>query len=583
MSFFTGREVSGTPLETRPGTELLGQVFEDVLRTGDFGRLGAQGFGFAAFPGGGQSALIGPSAGAMGGQFSGLIDPSLIRGRGGETGETLRRAREEVQERLERTRETIGESNEENIFKRITEGVLAGASGQSRGVQDPSEILRAGIAIGSQLPQMQFGGRLRPGQTGIAGEAGPELLTATRQGTQVTPLLSEQSPRQPAFGPPQGSPLGTGGGSTPVRFPTTPPSRGRPGTVSPVPTVGPGPTQFSPFEQAALNLVEGGGLVTPEIQQLIEGATAQRGISPEVQNILSGLMGAPAVPGGAQELIGQVQGAGGLPPEVQQILQNVQGADALGPEARQILQSVQQQAGQTPGELVPAAQQLNEQLFAALRPFEERQIEQQVADVREGFSGIGNRLSTNLLGAETQLRGELAGQFQRGRAENLQNALNTLLQGQQAGAATQASLLSPILQAGQQRLGTQAGLVSPLLGAQQAQQGNLVDLANLLTGAAGQQQATQAGLVPSLLGVGQQQAGIQSELAQALLGAGQQQAGTIADFIPRLMGAQTQAQLASLAPIELIAQFFQAGAPNFQQGILGELLGAGATAAGAFA
>ncbi|KKN88075.1 hypothetical protein LCGC14_0251470 [marine sediment metagenome] len=79
-------------------------------------------------------------------------------------------------------------------------------------------------------------------------------------------------------------------------------------------------------------------------------------------------------------------------------------------------------------------------LFAALEPFEERQTEEAVAGVRGGFGRLGGRFSENLLEAETQTRGELAGQFARSREQSVLEAggqqtqligllLNALLQG----------------------------------------------------------------------------------------------------------------------------------------------------------
>lgn len=61
-------------------------------------------------------------------------------------------------------------------------------------------------------------------------------------------------------------------------------------------------------------------------------------------------------------------------------------------------------------------------LFAAMRPFEDRQVNQAVAGTRNMFGTAGGRFSRNLQGAEAQTRGELANQFARSRQEGLLSA-----------------------------------------------------------------------------------------------------------------------------------------------------------------
>jgi len=77
-------------------------------------------------------------------------------------------------------------------------------------------------------------------------------------------------------------------------------------------------------------------------------------------------------------------------------------------------------------------------LFAALQPFEDRTTNRAVADLREQFSGTGNRFNTNLLTAEGDLRSRLGEGFAKNRAESLLTA-----QGQQNQAIGQ--LLQGIL------------------------------------------------------------------------------------------------------------------------------------------
>ena len=83
-------------------------------------------------------------------------------------------------------------------------------------------------------------------------------------------------------------------------------------------------------------------------------------------------------------------------------------------------------------------------LFAALEPFERRQTSQAVQGLRESFGTAGGRFSRNALDAETQLRGELAGNFARSREQSLleagnqqntalANMFNALLGGNQQG------------------------------------------------------------------------------------------------------------------------------------------------------
>lgn len=61
-------------------------------------------------------------------------------------------------------------------------------------------------------------------------------------------------------------------------------------------------------------------------------------------------------------------------------------------------------------------------LFAAMEPFERRETEHQVGNLRDIFGTMGGRFSRNVGDAETQLRGELGGQFARSREQSLLEA-----------------------------------------------------------------------------------------------------------------------------------------------------------------
>lgn len=67
-------------------------------------------------------------------------------------------------------------------------------------------------------------------------------------------------------------------------------------------------------------------------------------------------------------------------------------------------------------------------LFAAMVPFEERQVEQGVAGLRSGLGRLGGRFGRSAMDAETQLRGEFANQFARSREEALIQANAQILQ-----------------------------------------------------------------------------------------------------------------------------------------------------------
>lgn len=81
-------------------------------------------------------------------------------------------------------------------------------------------------------------------------------------------------------------------------------------------------------------------------------------------------------------------------------------------------------------------------LFKSLVPFEERQTQENVEDLRSGFSALGGRFSANAAAAETDLRGTLAAEFERNRESALLEA-----QGQQNQALN--SLFSALLGGGQ--------------------------------------------------------------------------------------------------------------------------------------
>ncbi len=84
-------------------------------------------------------------------------------------------------------------------------------------------------------------------------------------------------------------------------------------------------------------------------------------------------------------------------------------------------------------------------LFAALRPFEERQTQQAVEGVRGSFGRLGGRFSRNVLDAESRTRGEVAGNFARSREQSLIDA-----EGQQIQAL--ATVLQALLGARGQTL-----------------------------------------------------------------------------------------------------------------------------------
>lgn len=668
--FLFGGEVSGTPTETRGGTELLASIFEDVLRTGDFGRLGSQGFGFAAFPGGGASALPGRSPGAFGGG-GGLrrTDPVLIKGEGFRGPQPpdpdARRARRK-------------------------------GGSESRGGLDPESVIAVASLLRS-LPEFQAGGFLPRRRTGIVGEAGPELITATDTGTAITPLTeafvapadptqftldggggrrrarpggggTDGGTRTPGIAPPEGSPLGPGGGSIPSGtqpgggIPTSDPNRGPagiPGGPGGI-VLPPAPTVSTPVEQAVLDILAGGGPLIPgegqEALSMFLGEGGAAGLPPEAQEALTQLLGGGAIPAGAQDIISGIRGrplipgeAGGLletiqgeaiSPQAQDIISRIQGGELVPEEARGILSTLQEGGPALPAETqaalsrllgmtgagVPAGAQdlvsaltgdpaaLNQALFASLEPFEQRQTEQQVAQLREGFSGAGGRFGTGLVGAETQLRGELANQFERARQEALLQTLGIQAQflptlfesartreatqaglvGEQiragtAGAQTSADVLASLLGRAGQREAVGADVLSSVLGAETARAGTSADALASILGAAGQRAGTEADVLSSILGaetagartradvIGQllgtetAQRGQTGDLLRSLIGAETERFGTVADFIPRQQGALTQAQLASLEPIRLLAQFFSPGQPGVQQGAIGDI------------
>lgn len=91
----------------------------------------------------------------------------------------------------------------------------------------------------------------------------------------------------------------------------------------------------------------------------------------------------------------------------------------------------------------PASQ--TQGLFNSLIPFENEQVEQNVAQQRNVFGTSGARFSRNLLNAETALRGRMAGEFQKNRQQallsaqgnrlNAANAFGNLMLGAQQGQA----------------------------------------------------------------------------------------------------------------------------------------------------
>jgi hypothetical protein len=79
-------------------------------------------------------------------------------------------------------------------------------------------------------------------------------------------------------------------------------------------------------------------------------------------------------------------------------------------------------------------------LFSAMQPFEAQETDRQISGLRGAFGTMGGRFSKNLLSAEGQARGELAGQFGRNREQALlgaqttqNNALATILQAASQG------------------------------------------------------------------------------------------------------------------------------------------------------
>lgn len=105
---------------------------------------------------------------------------------------------------------------------------------------------------------------------------------------------------------------------------------------------------------------------------------------------------------------------------------------------------------------IDAAADITSGLRTAMQPFQERETQQQVGDLREMFGTAGGRFGSTIAGAESQLRGDLSAGFAR----------------EQQQAMLQA--LAPVLQAEQQRLATAAGFLQP--GAPVFQEGIAGDL-----------------------------------------------------------------------------------------------------------
>jgi hypothetical protein len=87
-------------------------------------------------------------------------------------------------------------------------------------------------------------------------------------------------------------------------------------------------------------------------------------------------------------------------------------------------------------------------LFSAMEPFEERETQRQVAEMRDIFGTAGGRFGRNVAGAEGELRGELSGQFARSREQALLEAggqrIQALLGLLGAGIQQQGASLAPL-------------------------------------------------------------------------------------------------------------------------------------------
>jgi len=95
------------------------------------------------------------------------------------------------------------------------------------------------------------------------------------------------------------------------------------------------------------------------------------------------------------------------------------------------------------GELLASPSDTTSGLFAAMKPFEERETERQVGGMRNMFGTAGGRFSRNLMTGEGRLRGELSEGYARTREQSL-------------------------LQAGGQRSQTLMGLLNAIIGARSA-------------------------------------------------------------------------------------------------------------------
>lgn len=545
------RQRSGTPEEIAPGVEQLAAALAGMI-PGAVGGLGAAGNVSALnlLPGVPQgtfpSALPGTSRGAGGG---------AARGGGGTTGGTLTRG------------------------QGVSGGTPTGRTARRVGAESPatSAALLSPTGMGLALGGQQS----RAGRTPTS--MGPASILPAG-GTNIPAPIAPPSPIPSGFidggGAGRGG-RGVGGGTGPggTGVGRAPGGGGR---------AAPAPMSFGEDALVA-------ALQDPSALNALMGVAGQLGD-------VSGLQGIDPLLTGLTDtsLLGDVVGQAGDVSGIAGQLANVQGLEGLGElgilENLGVLggqgaagllgeQGLIQQQGLA-GQLLASPEDATRGLFSALEPFEERETERQVAGLREAFGTAGGRFSSNLLGGESMLRGELANQFGLARQQGLlgaeQNrisALNALLSGEQigtqgllgaAGIQQQGQGLaeqlrqSGLIGAGQ--LGLGAGQLG--LGAEQARQAGLMGAGNL---GISQEQARQSGL----LGAGQLGLGTQNQLAQNLLGAGGLLQGRDQLTSQNLLAAEALRQQGQVTPAQLLTQFFQPGPAVFEPGTGQQLLGAG--------
>lgn len=125
--------------------------------------------------------------------------------------------------------------------------------------------------------------------------------------------------------------------------------------------------------------------------------------------------------------------------------------------------------GDVAQDLLASPEDATRGIFAALEPYERRAMDEAATGVRSMFGTVGGRFGRNVAQAEARTRGEIAGQFNRNRADTLLDA-----------NAQRAAALASILGIAQNQ--AQLSLAPLQLGAQYFAPGAPVQTEGLLGG-----------------------------------------------------------------------------------------------------